>query len=441
MAQVMTGFTRYTQQMPTQTRQRRFVLGPVVVLVVLAFFVLVAIGIVQAEVGPGGVLLGALLALLPVGPVVAAFLWIDRWEPEPPHLLLSGFVWGAGVAACIAIVLNSVAGVLLDARLGAESGSLITVSVVAPIVEEAVKGAFVVGLLLFKRREFDGITDGIVYAGITAAGFAFTENILYIGRTFGEDAQGPATLTVVILRCVFSPFAHPLFTSMTGIAAGIVAAGRRGSASWLALPVGYVAAVLLHGLWNASGTLGGGGGFIGVYGFVMLPVFIGLIVLAVWQRRREQRTVVEQLPGFAQAGWISPSEITLLSSLAGRRNWRTAVRRQSGRNVEKAVARYQAAVTEMAFLRARMNRGSAGKLGALWHEEALAELLSARLAAVGHPQALTVALRHGGPRSGARPGSQQQWTPPPPGPARGQRQHYGPLPPNLPPQSWPHGPR
>ena len=33
MAQALTGFTKYTQQMPTQTRQRRFVLGPVVVLV------------------------------------------------------------------------------------------------------------------------------------------------------------------------------------------------------------------------------------------------------------------------------------------------------------------------------------------------------------------------------------------------------------------------
>ncbi|SHK69981.1 Membrane proteinase PrsW, cleaves anti-sigma factor RsiW, M82 family [Pseudonocardia thermophila] len=436
MSQVMTGITRLTQQMPTQTRQRRFVLGPVVVLVVLAFFVLIAIGIVQSEVGAGGVLLGALLALLPVGPVVAAFLWIDRWEPEPPHLLLAAFVWGAGVAACIAIVLNSVAGILLDAELGAEEGGLITVAVVAPIVEEAVKGLFVVGMLVFKRREFDGITDGIVYAGITAAGFAFTENILYIGRTFDEDGSGAATLTVVILRCVFSPFAHPLFTAMTGIGAGIAAASRRGSGAWLAIPAGYVVAVLLHGLWNASGTLGGGTGFVGVYAVVMVPVFISLIVLSVWQRKREQRIVVEQLPGFARAGWIAPSEITLLSSLAGRRNWRAAVRRQSGRQVEQAVARYQAAVTEMAFLRARMARGSVGRLAQKWHQEALAELLSARLAAVGHPQALTVALRHGGPRGGRPP---QNWTPPPPGPAPGQRQQYGPLPPGLPPQSWPYG--
>ena len=60
---------------------------------------------------------------------------------------------------------------------------------VAPIVEEAVKGAFLVGLLIFRRREFDGIVDGIVYAGLVAAGFAFTENILYFGRAFTEDGR------------------------------------------------------------------------------------------------------------------------------------------------------------------------------------------------------------------------------------------------------------
>ena len=83
-----------------------------------------------------------------------------------------------------------------------------------------------------------------------------------------------------------------------------------------------------------------------------------------------------------------------------------------------------------------VDAGSVGPLSHTWHEEALAELLSARLAAVGHPRALTVALRHGGPRGGA---GQQPWTPPPPGPAAGQRQNYGPMPKNLPPQSWPHG--
>ena len=34
---------------------------------------------------------------------------------------------------------------------------------------------------MFRRREFDGVVDGVVYAGLVAAGFAFTENILYFG--------------------------------------------------------------------------------------------------------------------------------------------------------------------------------------------------------------------------------------------------------------------
>ncbi len=37
-------------------------------------------------------------------------------------------------------------------------------------------------LFLFRRQNFDGITDGLVLAGITATGFAFTENVLYLGN-------------------------------------------------------------------------------------------------------------------------------------------------------------------------------------------------------------------------------------------------------------------
>jgi hypothetical protein len=62
-----------------------------------------------------------------------------------------------------------------------------------------------------------------------------------------------------------------------------------------------------------------------------------------------------------------------------------------------------------------------------WHEEALAELFRARMKAVGHPEALTVAMRHHGPQPSG-------WVPPPPGPPPRAPQ---PPPPGLPPQSWP----
>ncbi|QJY45765.1 PrsW family intramembrane metalloprotease [Pseudonocardia broussonetiae] len=422
MAQVTQGWGA-PPPLPTSDRQRRFVLGPVLGLLALAICGLVVIGLVAGSVGPGGVVVGALCALLPVGPVVAAFLWIDRWEPEPPRLLLLAFLWGACFATLSALLINSGAALLIDELTG--QGDVYGAVIVAPIVEEAFKGVFLVGLLVFRYREFDGIVDGIVYAGLVAAGFAFTENILYIGRAFAEDSvagQSGAVLGVLLVRGVLSPFAHPLFTAMTGIGAGIAARHRNPVVRVLAIAVGYVVAVFLHALWNGSATIAGGGVFLGVYAFVMLPLFLVMIGVVLWQRRREQRTVADQLPLFAQAGWIAPSEVPLLSSLAGRRGWQAAVRRRSGRATAKAVMGYQAAVTELAFLRARIARGTVGSSAPIWHEQALGTLRRARAAAVGHPEALTVAMAHRGP---------QNWTPPPPGP---------PPPPMVGPQSWPPPP-
>ena len=158
--------------------------------------------------------------------------------------------------------------------------------VVAPVTEELLKGLGVAVLFFRMRREFNGITDGIVYAGIIAAGFAFVENILYLGRAFAEDealvGQGGGVLAVLILRGILSPFAHPLFTSMIGIGCGLAATSRSGVARVLYVLVGYGFAVLLHALWNGPATLGDGGAFLGVYLFIMVPLFLGMVGLVVW---------------------------------------------------------------------------------------------------------------------------------------------------------------
>ena len=57
-------------------------------------------------------------------------------------------------------------------------------------------------------------------------GFAFTENILYLAAAYnGTDGMGPggigAVTSTFVMRCLFSPFAHPLFTAFTGIGVGI----------------------------------------------------------------------------------------------------------------------------------------------------------------------------------------------------------------------------
>jgi RsiW-degrading membrane proteinase PrsW (M82 family) len=379
------------------------VLFPVLGLVGLAIPALIVLGFLSTNIGDAAVLVGGMAAVLPVLPVVAAFLWVDRWEPEPSRLLLAAFLWGAGVSVLGAGIVNDTASLIGEHALGKGHGDLVGAVISAPIFEEGFKGAFLVGLLVWRRDEFDGVVDGIVYAGLVAAGFAFTENILYFGRAFASNGlvgQDGGVIAVFILRGLLSPFAHPLFTAMTGIAIG-VAVRRRSRAALLVLPlIGYLAAVSLHALWNASA---GFGLLPVVYIVIMVPLFASLIGLVVWQRRREQRVVARQLPGFASAGWIAPSEVPLLASLAGRKGWLSAVRDRAGPAAADAVRDYQNAVTELAFLRDRMQRGTVGPEAGQWHHELLAEVMAARDRAVRAPQALDSAWRRPPPG----------WQPPP----------------------------
>jgi RsiW-degrading membrane proteinase PrsW (M82 family) len=330
------------------------VLLPVLGLIVVALCGLLLFGLVTAKVGVLAVVIGVLAALVPVGFVVAAFLWVDRWEPEPARLLLLAFVWGAFIATVTALLINSTAEAVGDMLLGSGNGNKISALVSAPLVEEAAKAAFV--LIVFWRRsqEFDGVVDGIVYAGFSAAGFAFTENIYYFGRAFAEAGFGNGTssgvLAAFVLRGVLSPFTHPLFAALTGIGIGFAASTANRQLRWLAPLGGYMAAVCLHALWNGAAVLGGAKTFLNIYFLIMAPMFIGMVSLVVMQRRREQQIVAAALPQMTTARWIAPSEIGLLASLAGRREWRRRARKQSGRRAAKAVGRYQASVTELAFL-------------------------------------------------------------------------------------------
>ncbi|MGQ0483205.1 MAG: PrsW family intramembrane metalloprotease [Pseudonocardia sp.] len=419
--------------------QRRGVLAPVLGLVALGICGLLVVGFLLSDIGTGGVLVGTLGALLPVGPVVAAFLWMDRWEPEPPRMLLVAFLWGACFATLAALLINTSVELAVRPALG-ESSAILGAVVVAPFVEETMKGLFLLGLFWFRRREFDGVLDGIVYAGLVAAGFAFTENILYLGATFAEGAQtgqSGAVLVVLLLRGVFSPFAHPLFTAMIGIGLGL-AANARGRAVRVAAPVGgYLLAVFLHALWNGSASLAGGQALVLVYLLVMVPIFGFVLLLVYYQRRREQRVIAAELPGFAHAGWIVPSEIGLLQSLAGRRGWHRAVRQRSGPAAAKAVGQYQAAVTELAFLRHKIARGSVGPYGRQWHDGLVREVVDARARAVGMPEALSAAWSPRTPPPG--------WAPPVPppgpgGPEAGRGATPLPVPPPGPPPGPPVGP-
>ena len=172
-----------------------------------------------------------------------------------------------------------------------------------------------------RRNELNSLTDCLVYAGIVGAGFAWLENILYIG---GGESLGESLVTAA-LRLIMGPFAHPLFTTMIGDRRLLRAAD---SATLLAkvgcILLGYVGAVIMHALWNGSSLLGIEAYFL-VYLFWMVPVFGLAIGLAVASRRREQRIVAEKLPGMVAAGLVTANEATWLGSIKTA-SWRSARR-------------------------------------------------------------------------------------------------------------------
>jgi RsiW-degrading membrane proteinase PrsW (M82 family) len=315
--------------------------------------------VVALSSAPAITVLATVLAAVPVVPLVLCFLWLDRYEPEPRRLLLMALLWGAFAATFGALVVQGIGGLFAGVT---EDASL---AVVAPVSEELTKGLFLLFLLWWRRAELDGVLDGIVYAGMVGIGFAFTENILYLGAAYnGSDGMGPGGVvgitTTFVLRCVFSPFAHPLFTAFTGIGIGLAVSSGRPLVRWLAPVVGYLLAVLAHGLWNGS-TLFGAEGFFGTYLLIMVPAFAGLVCLGVWARRSERRMLTAALGDAAQRGLVPATDIGWVVDLAARRRARIHARQMGGKAAEEAMRDYQQAAIELGFLHHRYLRGTPPK--------------------------------------------------------------------------------
>jgi RsiW-degrading membrane proteinase PrsW (M82 family) len=340
---------------PQPARPRALaILGWVAFVLVASGCGLITLVIIGSETGVIGFVTGLVLAAVPVLPVTIVYFWLDRYEAEPTSLLLFAFGWGAAVATFGALVINTAS---TEAIRSAGGDPMSASFLVAPFVEEGFKGLAVLLVLLLRRREFDGVVDGLVYAGMAGIGFAFVENVLYLGRTLAEVGAGGA-IVVFVVRCVVSPFAHPLFTSATGVGLGLAARTRNPTVRVLAPVAGYLVAVLLHGAWNFSASTGLSG-FVSAYVAVQLPIFVGFVVLAVLARRREGTLISRHLAVYASTGWLAPAEVGMLASLAARRDARGWAQRVGGPAAKRAMRDFQEMASELAFLRERMVHGTA----------------------------------------------------------------------------------
>ena len=229
--------------------------APVWIIGVIVLILIGLVGYFLNAIGPAASIIGMLLAIVPLVAVLFAVRLIDRWEPEPRGLLVLAVAWGAVAAVGITLGVD----LLLSLVLGADDSPMrdaFAAVVQAPVVEEFAKGLGVYLIFVTARRAFDGPVDGVVYGALIGAGFAFTENIQYFAISFIEGGVVDVSTTFFV-RGILSPFAHVMFTSVTGFALGLAA--RRGASAgravgpWL---LGMVGAIALHALWNGSAVFG-----------------------------------------------------------------------------------------------------------------------------------------------------------------------------------------
>ncbi|OQX61061.1 MAG: hypothetical protein B6I38_02690 [Anaerolineaceae bacterium 4572_5.1] len=213
------------------------------------------------------------------------FAWIlyklDRYEKEPLRLLGGVFAWGGLLAAGGAFFVNTILGIGLYALTSSEAAADLTVgSLVAPVVEESLKGFAVLVIFWVFHNEFDSILDGIIYGGIAALGFAATENAYYI-YTYGFLEDGwRGLLQLVFVRVILVGWQHPFYTAFIGMGVAVARLNKSVILKVGAPLLGWGVAVFTHSLHNTVhalipdmaglviGTLLDWGGWLGLLGVI-----------------------------------------------------------------------------------------------------------------------------------------------------------------------------
>jgi RsiW-degrading membrane proteinase PrsW (M82 family) len=326
----------------------------ILVALLLGLIVLFLIGV---ETGPIALLIGLVSATVPVPLYLALVLWIDRYEAEPAWMLATAFFWGALVAVFLAFLFNTASNIAVqlmtnDVRAGRTFAAVIS----APIVEESAKAMILFIFFFWKKDEFDGVIDGIVYAAMAGLGFAMTENIQYYGKAVMEGGTGGLTF-VFILRGALAPFSHPMFTSLTGIGLGLARQSRSAAVKWIAPVMGLLAAMSMHSIWNGSGALFGGLAWVLTYIVVMIPAFFIMLVVILLALRREGQLVRDYLVSDYQGGLLTQQEYNQLCSVRGRMGSSYNAFSRGGFSHWQAARQLNQTASELAFHRSRIARG------------------------------------------------------------------------------------
>lgn len=297
------------------------------------------------------ILLSCLACVTPTALYVGLIYGVDRYEKEPLWLLSAAFLWGAAPGVILAIILSTLLSGPIYLVAGEGFGELASATVVAPLVEESVKGAALLGILFFRRRDVDSLLDGIIYGAMVGLGFAMVENFFYFLNEYDSGGLSAWSLNVFLRAGVFG-LNHALFTSMTGLGMAVARLTRRDGLKVVAPIVGWAAAVSLHLIHNLTTSILEGALCL----LTLLNAWGGVLVTAIiiiWAVRQEGRWIRDYLPDEVLQGTLSPEQYAIAAS--PRLRWRAVWRvwRGEGFGRSRQVARFYQVVSKLAYQKQR----------------------------------------------------------------------------------------
>jgi protease PrsW len=298
---------------------------------------------------------------LTVGTLIAAgfgaMLWlffrsIDRYDRLPVLLLVSAFLWGGFAATNGMAVHGNTANLEILAKLiGQDFKSDWGAGLSAPIVEETAKG---IGFLLFitlAPRVLHSPRAALITGAFIGLGFQILEDDLYSvqGAAGGFYAdQAAAVLQTAVLRIATGLISHAAYTGIFCVGLLYVIGTPAVKRNVLRGVLFMLLAMAIHGIWDASGAIGDGNGFV-LMGSLLFSSLLAIVAL-VWSFRLsqplEQQWMRDILAPEVEAGHITAEEI---DAAAGRRKHRKAFEKAThGHRAHKHARHVLEAVIDLA---------------------------------------------------------------------------------------------
>ncbi len=293
------------------------------------------------------------------------FVWLDRFRAQNPLIWLLVFGWGACASVWISLIINTWAGEMMNTT-GADPDAGVRPAIfIAPFVEEASKATVLFLLLILYRNRFIGRFSVVSMAGLSAVGFAFTENIIYYARvvvfaTNSIEVADPAKAIeeIVLLRGVYTSFGHPLFTTMTGLGLAVALGARSKWVRVTAPLAGFLLAAGGHMLFNAVASLNPPEASMPQY-YIVLGLVIVLALWLVISIFSHAQLIRERLIDFRRSGWLEDRDVIVFSSPFKRIKLHLAGLCR-GPKLWWRTARFMRLITELAHTQEQVSRGTVG---------------------------------------------------------------------------------